>query len=127
MSPAGHHVTGSAQFQATWAIPAGAYYGSGSALAWNLLSVLQSHRQYPKAWNRAPQSHLHKRNIPGALKQAPTPPSTWLNRVPESLTPGQNQRRGLVSASPTRPEGNMDPMFSGLFHTAAPVKFFPWP
>lgn len=33
----------SAQFQATWVIPTGAYHSRGSALAWNLLSVLQSH------------------------------------------------------------------------------------
>lgn len=36
-----------------------------TAMAWNSLSLLQSHGQYPKAWDRAPQSHLYRGKIPG--------------------------------------------------------------
>lgn len=36
-----------------------------TAMAWNSLSLLQSHGQYPKAWDRAPQSHLFRGKIPG--------------------------------------------------------------
>lgn len=36
-----------------------------TAMAWNSLSLLQSHGQCPKAWDRAPQSHLYRGKIPG--------------------------------------------------------------
>lgn len=61
----------------------------------------------------------------GAHKQAPTPPSAWLKFLPGSLSPGQNQCCGLVSASPPRLEGSMDPMFSRFSHAAPPVKSLP--
>lgn len=126
MSPEGHHVTGRAQFQATWSIPTGAYHSDGSALAWNSLPVPQSHGPSSKAWDRAPKSHLHRGKSLGPYQQALTPPCTWPNCWPGGLTPGQNQRCGVVSASPTGLEGSRDPRLPRLLHTAPPRKSLSW-